>query len=238
MPHSPGPPGGHRAGGRGAARAGAPLKTRVQSWASPPATRGWPARCGQRPRRTGPWGRRRSACRRRTGSRTGPTGPRWGAGGNGGETRGRCSHGHPGGRGACQTRSPHLPTRRSGLPGATPLWGRLLRLTSLWTPTDTAIPGPRSACPFHCDPTGRSGSREAPCDLSKGVSFSREAPADPLLIPVESSRQGGVSRLRWRNRRVALTTELPDGRAQAWSWGSPTALPPTAPPTTEESPAL
>lgn len=81
----------------GGSQAEAELRRRAQSWASPPATRGWLARCGRRPRRTGPWGRRRSACRRRTGSRTAPTGPRWRAGGSGGGTRGRCSRGRPGG---------------------------------------------------------------------------------------------------------------------------------------------
>ena len=79
-----------------AAEAEAELRTRAQSWASPPATRGWLSRCGQHPRQTGPWGQRRSACHPRTGSRRAPTGPRWKADGNGGGTHGRCSHGRPG----------------------------------------------------------------------------------------------------------------------------------------------
>lgn len=73
-----------------------PFRKRVLSWASLPVTQGWPARCGQHPGRTAPWGQRRSASRPRTGSRRGPTGPRWRAGGSGGGTPGRCSHGHPG----------------------------------------------------------------------------------------------------------------------------------------------
>lgn len=96
-PHFLGSPdGGPRGPQRVAVEAEAELRTWARSWASPPATRGWPARCGRRPRRTGPWGRRRSACRRRTGSRRAQTGPRWKAGGSGGGTRGRCSRGHPG----------------------------------------------------------------------------------------------------------------------------------------------
>ena len=72
-----------------AAEAKAELRTRAQSWASPPGTRGWPARCGRRPRQMGSWGQRRSACHQRTGSRRVRTGPRWKAGGSGGGTRGR-----------------------------------------------------------------------------------------------------------------------------------------------------
>lgn len=95
-PLSAAPPADGPWGRRGAAEAKAELRTRAQSWASPPATRGWLSRCGQRPHRTGPWGRRRSACRPPTGSRRAPTGPRWTADGSGGGTRGRCSRGRPG----------------------------------------------------------------------------------------------------------------------------------------------
>ena len=103
-----------------AAEAEAELRMRAQSWASPPGTRGWPARCGRRPRQMGPWGQRRSACRPRTGSRRVRTGPRWKAGGSGGGTRGRCSHGHPGDgegtvRGAAAAGSPRPPWRRPRL---------------------------------------------------------------------------------------------------------------------------
>ena len=80
----------------GGAEAEAELRRRVQSWASPPWTRGWLARCDRRPSQTAPWGQRRSACRRRTGSRREPTGPRWKAGGSGGGTRERYSRGRPG----------------------------------------------------------------------------------------------------------------------------------------------
>ena len=102
---------------RVAAEAETELRTRAQSWASPPGTRGWPAHCGRRPRQMGPWGQRRSACRLRTGSRRVQTGPRWKAGGSGGGTRGRCSHGHPGDRegtvrGAAAAGSPQPPWRR------------------------------------------------------------------------------------------------------------------------------
>lgn len=97
-PHFPGSWGSWGSWGprRVAAQATAELRTRAQSWASPPAIQGWLARCGRHPCQTGLWGQRRSACRRRTGSRRAPTGPRWRAGGSGAGTRGRCSHGRPG----------------------------------------------------------------------------------------------------------------------------------------------
>ena len=104
-----------------AAEAEAELRTRVRSWASPPATRGWPARCGRRPCQTGPWGRRRSACRPQTGSRRARTGPRWKAGGSGGGTRGRCSRGHPGGPGEGAVRDAAA-TGGGGLAQRRPSW--------------------------------------------------------------------------------------------------------------------
>lgn len=88
---------GAAVGGRGRA---AQLRARGQSRISPPATRGWPGRHGPRPHQVRrPWAQRRSACRRQTGSRREPTGPRWKAGGSGGGTHGRCSRDRPAGRG-------------------------------------------------------------------------------------------------------------------------------------------
>lgn len=99
-----------RRGSSGWQRAEAQLRTRGQSRVSPPATRGWLGRCGPHPQQMRPWDQRRSACRRQTGSRREPTGPRWKAGGSGGGTRGRCSHGRPGGRGGhCQRGHQPLP---------------------------------------------------------------------------------------------------------------------------------
>lgn len=136
-----------------AAEAGAELRTRAQSWASPPATRGWLSRCGRRPRQTGPWGQRRSACRPRTGSRRAQTGPRWKAGGSGGGTRGRCSRGRPGGAwGGLQSGTPASRAQGPrGLPGSHPaVGGGTVPRGGLWL-SDRPASGPPP----------RSGSRPA-----------------------------------------------------------------------------
>ena len=141
-----------------AAEAEAELRMRAQSWASPPGTRGWPARCGRRPRQMGLWGQRRSACRPRTGSRRVRTGPRWKAGGSGGGTRGRCSHGHPGDgegtvRGAAAAGSPGP---RGGGPGCTRSNPRCS--PGRWVVGAGPCPEPWTSLP----PCMRSGSAQGP----------------------------------------------------------------------------
>lgn len=106
----------------GGSRWEAQLRMRGQSRASPPATRGWLGRCGRHPPQMRPWGPRRSACRRQTGSRREPTGPRWKAGGSGGGTRGRCSHDRPGGRRRGAVREATSHHRRAAAPGRRASW--------------------------------------------------------------------------------------------------------------------
>lgn len=181
--------------GAGAAKAKAELRTRAQSWASPPATRGWLSRCGQRPLPTGPWGRRRSACRPRTGSRRAPTGPRWTADGSGGGTRGRCSRGRPGpgagkgtvrgstagGRRPSMVKAPRgpahdAPTRRGGRP----------RMPRGGFPAT----GPGQPGAGHC--RGRGSSDSSHWRLA-GAALSRLRLRSDWRVPVTHTRPWGLT---------------------------------------------